>query len=272
MREKISACITCFNEEQKIRRCLESLTWCDEIVVVDSFSTDSTVAICREFTDKVYQEEWKGYIGQKNWVRKRASHPWVLFLDADEEVSPELREAILREFEEGPPDCDGYQFPRQVLYLTRWIRHGAWYPDVKLRLFRRDKGWSDGVEPHDHVEVEGPVKTLHQPIRHYTYDGIYDHIRQINRFSSITAHEKKHEGYCFRWIDLLFRPPWRFFKGYVMRGGFKEGFHGYLIALLAAFEVAVKYAKTRELELTAEPGSEEACGEPQRPWREGRDS
>ncbi len=249
MREKISACITCFNEEDKIRRCLESLSWCDEIIVVDSYSTDRTLEICKEYTDRVYQHEWLGYIGQKNWARDRAIHPWVFFLDADEEVSPPLRDEILAEFEAGVGAYAGYQCPRQVYYLGRWIRHGTWYPDFKLRLFKKTLGRSAGREPHDHVEVDGPVKTLLSPLWHYTYDGIQDNVGQINRFSTITAEEKSKEGIRFRWVDILVRPPWRFFKGYVLRGGLREGFHGYLIAMLGAFEVAIKYAKLRELEI-----------------------
>lgn len=249
MRKKISACITCYNEEAKIRRCLESLTWCDEIVVVDNFSEDRTVEICKEYTDRVFTHEWLGYIGQKNLIKDKASHPWVFFLDADEEVSPRLREEILAEFDKGPSSFAGYQFPRQVYYLGKWIRHGVWYPDIKLRLFQRERGKSSGREPHDHVEVDGPVKTLKSPIWHYTYDGIHDHVRQINRFSTITAEEKYKEGTRFSWLDLIFRPPWRFFRGYFIRGGLLEGFHGLIIALLAAFEVAIKYAKLRELEL-----------------------
>jgi glycosyltransferase involved in cell wall biosynthesis len=267
MREKISACITCFNEEEKIQCCLQSLTWCDEIVVVDSFSTDRTPDICREFTDRVYQHEWLGYIGQKNWARDRARHPWILFLDADEEVSGALRDEILAEFEKGTGDYVGYQFARQVFYLGRWIRHGAWYPDIKLRLFRKDCGHSAGREPHDHVEVDGPVKMLKGRIWHYTYDDINDQIRQFNRFSTITAEEKFARGVRFSFADLFFRPYWRFFKGYVLRGGFLDGFAGFVIAVLGAVEVFVKYAKLRELELVnkGQSGRMEAGGDKSKP-------
>jgi glycosyltransferase involved in cell wall biosynthesis len=255
MREKISGCITCFNEEDKIRRCLESLTWCDEIVVVDSFSTDRTVDICKEFTPHVHQHQWLGYIGQKNLVRSMAQGPWIVFLDADEVISPELAIEIQKELE-APGSYVGFQCPRLVEYLDRWIRRGTWYPDLKLRVFRKDKGRSAGREPHDHVEVDGPIKTLSAPIWHYTYDNVHDHIQQINRFSTITAQEKSKEGIRYHWWDLLFRPPWRFFKGYILRGGVREGFRGYLIALIGAFEVAIKYAKLKELELTGEKNSD----------------
>jgi len=256
MREKISACVTCCDEESKIRRCLESLTWCDEIVVVDSFSKDRTVEICREYTDRVHQHEWLGYIGQRNLIRKMATHPWVLFLDADEEVTVELRQEILQEFEKGSGVYVGYEFPRLVHYLGRFIRHGSWYPDLKLRLFKKTYGSIVGREPHDRVMVDGPVKTLRHPILHYTYDDIYDHLRQINRFSTITALEKFKEGERFAWMDILFRPPWRFLRGYVIKRGFMEGFHGFLIALIGSFEVAMKYAKIREQEIQAKQKSQ----------------
>ncbi len=248
MREKISACVTAGNEEQNIRRCLESLTWCDEIVVVDSFSEDRTVEICREYTDRVYQHEWLGYIGQKNLIRGMASHPWILFLDADEEVSPELRDEIIREFESETLEYVGYEFPRRVHYLGRWIYHGEWYPDIKLRLFKKDHGRSAGREPHDQVLVDGPVKALKNPINHFTYNNVREHIDTMNRFSSITAQEKYREGLRFSWGDALFRPHWRFFKAYVLKGGLLDGRRGLLIATISAFAVAMKYSKLWECE------------------------
>jgi glycosyltransferase involved in cell wall biosynthesis len=249
MRDRISACVIAFNEERKIRRCLQSLTWCDEIVVVDSFSTDRTVEVCREFTDRVYQHEWLGYVGQRNTVREMARCPWILFLDSDEEVSPGLREEILGHFERGHGETVGYAFPRQVYYLGRWIRHGEWYPDVKLRLFRKDSGRTEGQEPHDKVVVSGPVKRLHSAIWHYTYDDLRDHLDTLNRFSSITAQQKFIQGGRFRWCDLLLRPPLRFMRGYLMRAGFLDGTHGFIIALASAYGAYMKYAKLWELTL-----------------------
>lgn len=246
MREKISACIITFNEEENIRRCMESVTWCDEVLVVDSFSKDRTVEICREYTDRVFQNEWKGYIAQRNYIRKLASHPWVLFLDADEEVSHALKEEIDKEFSSDTAPVDGFEFPRQVYYLGKWIRYGEWYPDIKLRLFRKERGRSCGVEPHDQVHVEGLVKRLRAPILHYTYVGLFDHLNTMNRFSSISAHAKHAQGLRFRWLDFLFRPPWRFFKGYVLRLGFLDGLRGLLIAIVNAFGVSMKYAKLWE--------------------------
>jgi glycosyltransferase involved in cell wall biosynthesis len=248
MTAKISACVTTFNEERNIRRCLASLRWCDEIVVVDSFSTDRTVELCREFTERVYQNPWLGYIGQKNLIRKMASHPWILFVDADEEISPELRDEIQAELAAHGDAFAGYQFPRMVNYIGKWIRHGEWYPDVKLRLFLKDRGRSGGQEPHDQVFVNGPVKTLRGHLWHYTYDDMHDHLETMNRFSSITAQEKFRAGSRFRWGDFLLRPPFRFLKAYFMRRGFLDGKRGFIIALISAFGVCMKYAKLWELE------------------------
>lgn len=250
MREKISACVITFNEQARIRRCLESVKWCDEIVIMDSFSTDRTIEICREYTDKVYQHEWLGYVGQRNLIREKANCPWVLFMDSDEEVSPGLKQEILTEFEYGVGEYVGYSFPRQVYYIGRWIKHGEWYPDVKLRLFKKEYGRTEGQEPHDTVVVKGPVKRLDRPIWHYTHNDIADHINTLNRFSSITAQQRFAEADPFNWWDIILRPSLRFLKGYILKGGILDGSHGFIIAMLNSFGAFVKYAKLWELSQT----------------------
>lgn len=250
MREKISACITAGNEEKNIRRCLESVRWADEIVVVDSFSSDATTDICREYTDLVFQHRWLGYIGQKNLIKDLASNPWIFFIDADEEVSPQLRDEILQQFEKGAStEYAGYAFPRMVYYLGRWITHGDWYPDIKLRLFRKVKGRCEGREPHDRTMVDGPVMHLRGPLYHYTYVDISDQITTLNRFTSITADGQFAESRSFRLADLLFRPAFRFFHSYVMKRGFLDGVPGLIIARTLAYAVFAKYAKLWELHL-----------------------
>jgi len=243
---KISACVTAGNEEEKIAACLASLTWCDEIVVVDSFSEDKTYEISKRYTPLVFQHEWEGYIAQKNYIRTLARYPWILFIDADEIVSDGLRTEIEQEFERGPGEIVGYQFPRMVHCLGKWIRHGEWYPDTKLRLFLKERGHSEGREPHDRVFVDGPVKTLHNPLYHFTYDDMTDHIETLNRFSTISAEEKFIHGEKFRWTDLIFRPPWRFFKSYILKRGFLDGRQGFVIARMSSYGVFIKYAKLME--------------------------
>lgn len=247
-RDKISACITACDEERNIRRCLESVRWADEIVVVDSYSKDRTIAICREYTDRVYQHEWLGYIGQKNLIKDLARGPWLLFIDADEEVSPDLRREIEAEFTSGGNQAfSGYMFPRMVYYLGKWIRHGEWYPDYKLRLFRKDRGTCAGEEPHDRTTVTGEVKRLKGHLCHYTYDDIFDQLKTLNQFSSIAARSMHATGYPFLWRDLLFRPLWRLFKSLVLKRGILDGIRGIIIAYCSAFGVAMKYAKLMEL-------------------------
>ncbi|MBT3193461.1 MAG: glycosyltransferase family 2 protein [Verrucomicrobia bacterium] len=249
MPKNISICITAGNEEANIRRCLESATWAGEIVVVDSYSKDRTVEICREYTDRVYQHEWLGYIGQKNLIKDLAKGPWILFLDADEEISTGLRDEIIGEFSSGNTDAfAGYEFPRLVYYLGRWITHGDWYPDTKLRLFRKDKGECGGKEPHDRTTVHGRVKRLSNPLYHYTYTGISNQMATLNRFTSISAEGKDSEGRRFRYIDLIFRPCFRFIRCYFLKRGFLDGLPGLVVAHFSAVGVFAKYAKLWEIQ------------------------
>ncbi len=250
-RDKISACITAGNEEENIRRCLDSVRWCDEIVVVDSFSHDRTAEIAREYTDRVYSHRWLGYIGQKNLIKDLALGPWILFIDADEEVSEGLRDEILGEFESGNNvHYAGYEFPRMVKYLGRWIRHGDWYPDYKLRLFRQDAGKCGGKEPHDRTIVNGAVCKLRHPLHHYTYVDINDHIATLARFSGITAQGKYEEGRSFLLADLMFRPFLRFLRCYLLKRGLLDGLPGFIIAVTTAYGVFMKYAKLWELHMS----------------------
>lgn len=248
MREAITACVITYNEEDKIRRCLQSVKWCDEIIVVDSFSTDKTVDIAREFTSRVYTHEWMGYIGQKNLTKDMASSPWILFIDADEEVSPRLRDEILREFESGASEkTDGYECPRKVFFLGKWISHGDWYPDRKLRLFRKAKGKCHGMEPHDRVVVDGRVRKLRGDLLHYTYDNIEEQVSVLNKYSSITAEGWRKEGQKFRLGRLILHGPCRFLRSYLLKLGFLDGVPGLVVATISATGVFIKYAKLWEL-------------------------
>ncbi len=252
MREAISACIIAGNEESNIRRCLQSVKWCDEIVVVDSFSTDRTVAFSHEFTDRVFRHRWLGYIAQKNLIKDLAEGPWILFVDADEEVSPQLRDEILREFEtESNREFAGYEFPRMVWYLGRWITHGDWYPDAKLRLFRKDQGKCGGEEPHDRTSVTGPVKRLRSNLYHYTYSSIADQIDTLNRFTTISANNSYTMNRKFHSSDVIFRPFLRFVRGYIFKRGFLDGLPGLIVAMSTAYSVMIKYAKLWERSLEA---------------------
>lgn len=246
-RDKISACLTVCNEERNIERCLKSLTWADEIVVVDSFSSDRTVELCRKFTDRIRRHEWLGYVGQKGLARDMAGNPWIFFVDGDEEVSPELKDEILSEFESGKNrNVVGYEFARKVFYLGSWVTHGEWWPDVKLRLFLKEKGRCVGTEPHDRVEVDGPVKRLKGCLHHYTYESLSDQIATLNNFTSISCENMRLAGRRSRARDMIFRPALRFIRAYLLKKGFMEGGRGFIIAVVIAFGVFLKYAKLWE--------------------------
>ncbi len=256
-RPKVSACIVVFNEERNIKRCLESVSWADEIVVVDSFSTDRTVEICSEFTSRVYKREWKGYIDQKRYALEQAGHEWVVFVDADERMSPGLIREVQEELAGDSGEWDGYYFPRHVYYLGRWVLHGEWYPDYKLRLFRKRCGSIRGVEPHDRVALEGRTRRLRSPLWHFTYRSIGDQVDRINDFSSISAEVMEDEGTRFSMLALLGRPAAAFIRGYFLRRGFRDGIPGLIVAFSISFGVFVKYAKLWERRHPwARPGEE----------------
>ncbi len=243
-REPLSCTIICFDEEKGIRAALESVKWCDEIVVVDSFSTDRTVEICREYTDRIYQRPWPGFVEQKAFALEQTRCPWVLNLDADERVSLELRreiEMVLRR-----PDADGYFVPRLVYYLGRWWRRGGWWPDYRLRLFRRDKVVWGGIDPHEKVLLRGRSRRLRGPLLHYTYRDVSDHLATINGFTGVAARELLLRGREVSWTDLWLRPLWRFVRFYGLRQGFTQGLAGLYVAQSAAFYVFARYAKLWE--------------------------
>ena len=245
----VSAIVVCFNEEQNIGRCLESLTWCDEIVIVDSFSTDRTPEICRRYTDRFIQRPWAGYRDQKAYAHSRATKDWVLLVDADERVTVELREEVLEVLAGETGQYAGYSVPRLVHYLDRWWRRGGWYPDYDVRLFRRDRVTWSGSDPHEKILVEGKVRRLKNPLHHFSYRSIEDHLERINRFTSISSHELRKGGARWRLSDAALRPAGRFFRSYVLKRGFMEGFAGFYVAITAAVYVFLKYAKLWELEL-----------------------
>ncbi len=245
----LSAIVVCFNEEQRIEDCLESLRWCDEIVVVDSFSTDRTPEICRRYTDRFYQRPWTGYGDQKAHAHSLATKDWVLLVDSDERVTVALHQEILAALSADGNEYVAYAVPRLVYYLRRWWWRGGWYPDYDIRLFRRERATWGGSEPHEKILVDGKVRRLKHPLEHFTYKNIDDHIQRINRFTSISSGELKKTGGRWRLSDALLRPAVRFVRSYFLKRGFMEGFAGFYVALTAAVYVFLKYAKLWELEL-----------------------
>ena len=248
MKVRISAVIITLNEERNIGRCLDSLhDVADEIVVVDSYSTDRTEEICRSFGARLIRHKFYGHIEQKNWAILQASHPYILSLDADEALSPQLKSSILSAKDNWTHD--GYHFNRLTRYCGKWLRHTSWYPSRKLRLWDSRKGSWGGFNPHDRFFLtKGATrKFLKGDLLHYSYYSVNEHIEQINAFSSILArsyHEQGRRAYLFA---IVFSPQWRFFRDYVWKLGFLDGFYGLVISVNSAHEVFMKYVKLRNI-------------------------
>ncbi|MGH7847175.1 MAG: glycosyltransferase family 2 protein [Candidatus Binatia bacterium] len=253
---QIAAIVVCFNEEKNIGACLDSLQWCDEIVVVDSFSTDRTVEICRRYTDRIFQRAWGGYRDQKAFAHSQATKEWVLLVDSDERVSPELGDEIRDTLQRDRNRCVAYSVPRLVYYLGRWWWHGGWYPDYDIRVFKRDVAWWGGMDPHERIFVKGRTRRLRNPLHHYSYRDITDHLNRINHFTGLSSRELKEAGKRWRWPDSLIHPPFRLFRSFIWKKGIVEGSAGFFVAATAAFYVFMKYAKLRELELKGTPDGE----------------
>ena len=239
----VSACIITLNEEDRLGACLDSLDWCDEVLVVDSHSSDGTRELAAARGARVVERDWPGHVAQKEFAIRDAKHDWVFCIDADERVDATLRRAIESARDGGFDGVTGYEVSRVSRYLGRWIRHGTWYPDWKLRLFDRRRGGWSGRNPHDHVRVEGPVERLEGELLHEPYRHFEDHLSTIESYTTIMAREMAAEGRRARFLDVIVRPPWRFFMFYVVKRGFLDGWRGLLLAYLAAHYVRLKYAK-----------------------------
>lgn len=242
---KISVSIITFNEEHNLIDCLESVRGCDEIVVVDSFSTDRTVEIARRYTDRVIQRAWPGYVAQKNFALEQCTGDWILCLDADERCTPELRDEIRGALVVSDSTV-GYTMSRHTRYLGRWINHGGWYPDRKLRLVRRGRARWEGVDPHDKLVADGPTADLQGEIHHFTYRSFAHQLRIVNKFSDVAVDEWIKEGRLPSLFLMLFHPPIKFLECYVWKLGFLDGLAGFIIAVTSSFYAFAKHVKLWE--------------------------
>ncbi len=253
---RISVCIVTFNEEANITRTLESVkSVADEIIVVDSHSTDQTVPRAQSLGAKVYDEDWKGFAAQKNSAIAKATCDWVLSLDADEAVSPELASSIqgLRKPGQPEPAFDGYFMPRRNLYLGRWIKHGGYYPDQKLRLVKRGLAKFELREVHEDMKLAGNTGRLDGDLIHHAYPEFENFIEHANRYSSLGAQMVvKERRIGFSVTNIVFRPAVRFFYNYILRGGFLDGREGLLVHMTHASYVSWKYAKAWQYSKTAQ--------------------
>lgn len=242
---QISGTIVTLNEEHNIARAIESLRCVDEVVVVDSGSTDRTREIASGLGARVIEESWRGYAGQKNFAACCAANDWILSIDADEAISGELAAEILMLKKDGVR-FDGYSFPRLTQYLGRWIRHSGWYPDRKVRLYNREKAQWVGEYVHESVHVNGERGQLQSNLLHYTCASLSEHLRTLDRYTSLAAREVAARGKRVTMPQLTIDPGWAFFRAYIVQRGFLDGRQGLAIAWMAALYTFLKYAKACE--------------------------
>lgn len=255
----LSAVIVAKNEEQNLPRCLASIAgWIPEIVVVLNDTTDGSERIARAAGARVHHLPWRGFRDTKNAALAFASQPWVLALDADEEVSFALKNAVMGFLSRSDRDhFAGARFARKVWFIDRWIRHGDWYPDYSLRLFRPDRGrWGGDAIVHEKVVCDGPVATLPGDLHHYSFPTLASHVAKINPYADLFVQQKQATGGRFSVAAAVLRPFWRFLRAYVLRRGFLDGYPGLYIAGATAFGAFVRYSRLYEEKHKARPDEE----------------
>jgi glycosyltransferase involved in cell wall biosynthesis len=247
----LSVAIIAKNEAQNLPRVLASVRgWVSEIVVVLNDTTDTSEAIALAAGASVHHLPWRGYRDMKNAASDLTTQPWILSLDADEEVSPALRADITAFLSRADvASFAGARFPRKVWFIDRWITHGDWYPDYSLRLFHRDRArWGGDAFVHEKVECRGPIETLRGDLHHYSFPTLSSHVAKINPFADLFVRQQQERGTRFSVASAVFRPAWRFFRAYVLRRGFLDGFPGLYIAWATAFGTFVRYSRLYEAE------------------------
>lgn len=235
------------NEEDNLAEVCETLGWADEIVIVDSDSTDRTVEIARKFTDKVFNREFNGYKDKHQFADGQTTGDWIFWIDADERVTPELQASI--EKLRGLSDADladGYRIARKTFFLDKWIRHGGWYPDYQMRLYRKDKSYWDGVAPHQTARVDGRIEILQGELLHYTKQNLSEYHRVTESYATLAAEHLASEGRAIGPFGLFGNAAAAFFRTYILKQGFRDGAAGMVIAGFTAYGVFLKYAKLWE--------------------------
>lgn len=240
------------NEEDRIGDCLASLDFCDEVVVVDSHSTDRTREIAAATGARVIERDWPGFGPQKDFAAREAAHDWILSLDADERVSPELRDEILALRDRGFPGHAGWHMPRLSSYLGGWIRHGLWYPNRQLRLYDRRRGRWDEREPHPRVAVDGPVGRLAGDLLHLPYRSFSDHLSAVHKYTDTQARDLYARGRRARPWNLTLNPAFHFIRHYLLRLGFLDGWRGLVLAFVGAQYTQLKYVRILILQRNGE--------------------
>lgn len=234
------------NEQENIRECLESVRWADEIIVVDSGSTDKTVEYTRKYTKKIFEREWQGFGATKNFALSKAKGEWVLSIDADERVTPELATEIQKVVQSRTTRFVGYSFPRKAFFLGRWIKHCGWYPGRVVRLFRRNAGTFTDSQVHESLRVAGAVGELSADLLHFTDPNLFHYFQKLNRYTSLAVDEMAARNESFSLSQLVFRPLWTFIRMYMIKLGFLDGIEGFILCVLSSCYVFTKYAKLWE--------------------------
>lgn len=249
---KISVKINVYNEEDNIAAVCESLDWADEIVIVDSDSTDRTVEIARRYTDKIYNHPFRGYKDKHEFSDSKTTGDWIFWIDADEIVTPELKASITHLRELDPAALpDGFRIARRTQYLGRWIAHSGWYPDYQMRLYRKAASYWDGVSPHEVAHVRGRVEILSGELLHYTKRNLSEHQLVMDRYTTLAAEYLYNHGKRMRGIDLFVVPIAAFIRTYLLKQGFRDGIPGLIIAMQTAYSVFLKFAKVWEQQQVA---------------------
>lgn len=244
---KISASIIVFNEEQNIKELCETISFCDEIVIVDSASSDKTVEIASRYTDKIFQREFLGYKDKHEFADSKTSGDWILWIDADERITPELRNSItnLKNLDESELPA-GFRIARKTWYLGRWIKFSGWYPDYQMRLYRKSASYWDGVSPHETARVNGRVEKLDGEFLHFTKNDLSEHHRVVDRYTTLAAEYKANHGEKPGGLAIFFNSIAAFIRTYILKQGFRDGIQGLIIAMFTAYSVFLKYAKVWE--------------------------
>lgn len=244
---KLSVYVIAYNDEANIRACLESVRWADELIVVDSYSTDGTTKISREFTEKVYQHDFKGFGRLRNEALAHTNHDWVFNLDSDERATPELRDEIRGLLDRGP-EADAYHVPRRSYFLGRWINHCGWYPDYRQpQLFHKGRMRYRDDLVHEGFELDGRLGYLKGHVLQYPFRDLDHFLEKQDRYSTLTAKRLHQEGRQFRVHQLLTHPPLTFLKMYLIRAGFLDRMPGLILSALYTYYTFIKYAKLWEL-------------------------
>jgi glycosyltransferase involved in cell wall biosynthesis len=245
---KLSVITLALNEEHNIGECLESVQWADEIIVVDSGSTDKTVEIAKKYTDKVFTVEWKGYGATKNFALGQSLGDWILWLDADERVPEQLAQEIQHAIREDNAGFSGFSVARRAYFLGKWIRHCGWYPGRVTRLFRKANARFTENNVHEQVVIDGRVGELKNDLLHFTDPNLDHYFYKFNRYTTLAAQDVHAAGRKFSLYDLLVRPPFMFFKMYVMKRGFMDGVQGFILCVVSSAYAFTKYAKVWEIQ------------------------